>query len=69
MQNGRAKIYFPEGQAVAKENDEKLSSAIGVIVKAHAQIGEKIKGWDTVPVESKEFCYEKLAVSKNISLR
>lgn len=45
-------------------HDEQLSSAIGLIVKGHADLGKDITGWDGVPDTTKDFCYARLAVSK-----
>ncbi|KAL6576307.1 hypothetical protein OROHE_000088 [Orobanche hederae] len=43
---GKLKILFLPGEAVLVDKDEQLSSAIGVIVKGHADIGKAIVGWE-----------------------
>ena len=48
---------------MAVDNDEQLSSAIGVILRGHADIGKSIVGWEDVPTSSKDFCYARLGVS------
>ena len=44
-------------------NDAALSSTIGVVVKAHAELGKTINGWDDVTAESKEYIMARIKVS------
>ena len=56
------------GETICESNDDKFSSAIGVIVKGQALIGKDYVGWDAVPEDSQDLCYARLVVSKLISL-
>ncbi|KAL6566582.1 hypothetical protein OROMI_014986 [Orobanche minor] len=52
---GKLKILFLPGEAVPVDNNEQLSSAIGVIVRGHADIGKAIVS------NHKDFCYASLS--------
>ena len=63
MYNGKIEIKFYPGKTTSEKNDVALSSAIGVVVKAHAELGKTINGWDDVTAESKEYIMARIKVS------